>query len=98
MGMGEADLTTYESRTLGFLGRYVRARAAPHAAIAVAVVAAVTCSGSTPYGVKGLVDALSAPSKSGSPLLAFCVPLFFLSADNFFWPVAGPLRVFSFVH
>jgi len=28
MGMGEADLTTYGSRTLGFLGSYVRARGA----------------------------------------------------------------------
>jgi ATP-binding cassette subfamily B protein len=97
MGMGEADLTTYGSRTLGFLGRYVRARAAPHAAIAVAVVAAVTCSVSTQYGVKRLVDALSAPSKSGSPWLAFCVLLFFIAADNLFWRVAGLIASFTFV-
>ena len=97
MGMGEADLTTYGSRTLGFLGRYVRARAAPHAAIAVAVVAAVTCSVSTQYGVKRLVDALSAPSNSGSPWLAFCVLLFFIAADNLFWRVAGLIASFTFV-
>jgi ATP-binding cassette subfamily B protein len=97
MGMGEADLTTYGSRTLGFLGRYVRARAAPHAAIAVAVVAAVTCSVSTQYGVKRLVDALSAAPKSGSPWLAFCVLLFFIAADNLFWRVAGLIASFTFV-
>jgi ATP-binding cassette, subfamily B, bacterial len=97
MGMGDADLTTYGSRTLGFLGRYVRARAAPHAAIAVAVVAAVTCSVSTQYGVKRLVDALSAPSKSGSPWLAFCALLFFIAADNLFWRVAGLIASFTFV-
>ena len=97
MGMGDADLTTYGSRTLGFLGRYVRAGAAPHAAIAVAVVAAVTCSVSTQYGVKRLVDALSAPSKSGSPWLAFCVLLFFIAADNLFWRVAGLIASFTFV-
>jgi ATP-binding cassette, subfamily B, bacterial len=97
MGMGEADLTTYGSRTLGFLGRYVRARAAPHAVIAVAVVAAVTCSVSTQYGVKRLVDALSAPSKNGSPWLAFCVLLIFIAADNLFWRVAGLIASFTFV-
>ena len=97
MGMGEADLTTYGSRTLGFLGRYIRGRAAPHAAVAVAVVAAVTCSVTTQYGVKRLVDALSAPSKSGSAWLAFCVLLFFIAADNLFWRVAGLIASFTFV-
>src|ERR1700734_1851154 len=97
MGMGEADLTTYGSRTLGFLGRYIRGRAAPHAAVAAAVVAAVTCSVSKQYGVKRLVDALSAPSKSGSAWLAFCALLFFIAADNLFWRVAGLIASFTFV-
>lgn len=95
--MGEADLTTYESRTLGFLSRYVRARAAPHAAIAMAVIAAVTCSVSTQYGVKRLVDALSAPAKGGSPWVAFSILLFFIAADNMFWRVAGLIASFTFV-
>ena len=95
--MGEADLTTYGSRTLGFLGRYIRARAAPHAAVGFAVVAAVTCSVSTQYGVKRLVDALSSPSKSGSPWFAFCVLLFFIAADNVFWRVAGLIGSYTFV-
>ena len=97
MGMGETDLTTYGSRTLGFLGRYIRARAAPHAAVAFAVVAAVTCSVSTQYGVKRLVDALSSPSKSGSPWFAFCILLFFIAADNLFWRVAGLVGSYTFV-
>ena len=72
------DLTKYGHRTLAFLGRYVRARAAPHAAIALAVLAAVGCSVSTQYGVKRLVDALSAPSRAevpGSPLASCCSSL-----------------------
>ncbi len=97
MGMGETDLTTYGSRTLGFLGRYIRARAAPHAAVAFAVVAAVTCSVSTQYGVKRLVDALSSPSKSGSPWFAFGILLFFIAADNLFWRVAGLVGSYTFV-
>ncbi len=97
MVMGEADLTTYGSRTLGFLGRYIRARAAPHAAVGFAVIAAVTCSVSTQYGVKRLVDALSSPSKSGSPWFAFCILLVFIAADNLFWRVAGLVGSYTFV-
>jgi ATP-binding cassette, subfamily B, bacterial len=91
------DLTKYGPRTLAFLGRYVRARAAPHAAIALVVLAAVICSVSTQYGVKKLVDALSAPSRGGSPWFAFGVVLFFIAADNLFWRVAGLIGSFTFV-
>jgi ATP-binding cassette subfamily B protein len=97
MGMGEADLTKYGSRTLAFLGRYIRARAAPHLAIAVAVLTAVGCSVSTQYGVKRLVDALSAPSRAGSPWFAFCVLLFFIAADNLSWRAAGLMGSYTFV-
>ncbi len=97
MGMGEADLTKYGSRTLAFLGRYIRARAAPHLAIALAVLTAVGCSVSTQYGVKRLVDALSAPSRAGSPWFAFCVLLFFIAADNLSWRAAGLMGSYTFV-
>ncbi|HTZ67720.1 MAG TPA: ABC transporter ATP-binding protein, partial [Roseiarcus sp.] len=91
------DLTKYGARTLAFLGRYVRARAAPHAAIAGAVLAAVTCSVSTQYGVKRLVDALSAPSRGEGPWLAFGLLLLFIAADNLFWRVAGLIGSYTFV-
>jgi ATP-binding cassette subfamily B protein len=97
MGMGEADLTKYGSRTLAFLGRYIRARAAPHVAIAIAVLTAVVCSVSTQYGVKRLVDALSAPSRAGSPWFAFCLLLFFIAADNLSWRAAGLMGSYTFV-
>jgi len=97
MGMGEVDLTKYGDRTLAFLGRYIRARAAPHVAIAIAVLTAVGCSVSTQYGVKRLVDALSAPSRSGSPWFAFCVLLFFIAADNLSWRAAGLMGSHTFV-
>ncbi|HZZ63467.1 MAG TPA: ABC transporter ATP-binding protein [Roseiarcus sp.] len=91
-----ADLTQYGHRTLAFLGRYVRLRAAPHAAIAVAVLAAVGCSVSTQYGVKRLVDAMSAPSRGESPWLAFCVLVFFIAADNLSWRAAGLMGSYTF--
>jgi hypothetical protein len=50
--MDEGDLTKYGARTLAFLGRCVRARAVCHAAVAIAVLAAVLCSVSTQYGVR----------------------------------------------
>ena len=55
------------------------------------------CSVSTQYGVKRLVDALSAPSKNGSPWFAFCILLFFIAADNLFWRVAGLVGSYTFV-
>jgi ATP-binding cassette subfamily B protein len=91
------DLTKFGRRTLAFLGRYVRARAGPHAAIALAVLVAVGCSVSTQYGVKRLVDALSAPSQGGSPWFAFCVVLFFVAADNLSWRAAGLIGSYTFV-
>jgi ATP-binding cassette, subfamily B, bacterial len=95
--MNEGDLARYGSRTLAFLGRYIRARAAPHAAVAVAVLAAVSCSVSTQYGVKKLVDALSSTSQGGSPWFAFCVVLFFVAADNLSWRAAGLIASYTFV-
>jgi ATP-binding cassette, subfamily B, bacterial len=95
--MDEGVLTKYGSRTLAFLGRYVRARALPHAGVAVAVVAAVGFSVSTQYGVKRLVDALSAPWHGGSPWLSFCLLLFFMAADNLCWRAAGLIGSSTFV-
>ena len=97
--MDEGDLTKYGARTVAFLGRYVRARAVSHAAVASAVLAAVACSVSTQYAVKRLVDTLpaSAPAHGGSPWLAVCVLLFFIAADNLLWRAAGLIASYTFV-
>jgi ATP-binding cassette subfamily B protein len=95
--MDEGDLTKYGARTVAFLGRYVRARAVSHAAVASAVLAAVACSVSTQYAVKRLVDALSAPAHGGSPWLALCVVLSFVAADNLLWRAAGLIASYTFV-
>ena len=50
-----------------------RARPAAHAAILIAVLGAVGCSVSTQYGVKFLVDVLSAGRKAAAIWLAFAV-------------------------
>ena len=91
------DLTKYGSRTLAFLGRYIRSRAASHLAIAGGVLAAVGCSVSTQYAIKRLVDALSAPSHSGNPWFPLCLVLLLIAADNLFWRVGGFIASFTFV-
>jgi ATP-binding cassette subfamily B protein len=90
------DLTKYSARTLGFLGHYILGRLPAHVAIVTAVVAAVGFSVSTQYGVKGLVDALSA-SPRRDPWLAFGMLVFFIAADNLCWRAAGWIASHTFV-
>ena len=54
-----ADLCAFAIRPLAFMIRYVRLRPVSHAVILAAVLAAVSCSVGTQYGVKNLVDVLS---------------------------------------
>ena len=64
--------------------RYLRKRLTPHVVIFVSVVAAVACSVGTQYGVKHLVDGLSAgPARAGSVWLAFVFLMSLIAADNF---------------
>ena len=63
---------------------------AAHLVILTAVVAAVACSVGTQYGVKNLVDSLSAgPSRAGGVWLAFVFLMSLIAADNLFWRVAS---------
>jgi ATP-binding cassette subfamily B protein len=90
-------LTQYTDRPLAFFGRYIRTRRVSHAAILVAVLAAVGFSVSTQYGVKFLVDALSAGPQNGSPWKAFALLVFFIAADNLLWRVASWIASHTFV-
>ena len=58
-------LSDYAKRPIAFLLRYVRRRALAHVAILIAVLGAVGCSVSSQYGVKFLVDTLSADREAG---------------------------------
>ena len=90
-------LTDYARRPVAFLLRYVRRRAMAHAAILVAVIAAVACSVSSQYGVKFLVDVLSAGTASGAVWLAFAVLVSLIAADNLLWRLAGWIASHAFV-
>src|SRR5437588_6548518 len=92
------NLSGYARRPFPFVLRYLRKRLAAHSVILIAVVAAVACSVGTQYGVKNLVDSLSAgASRAGSVWLAFVFLMSLIAADNFLWRIASWTASFTFV-
>jgi ATP-binding cassette subfamily B protein len=93
------DICRYRDRPLAFFARYIRRRPLAHTVILLAVLGAVTCSVSTQYGVKFLVDSLSQqPGQGGSPWLAFAILVSFVAADNLLWRVASWVASYTFVN
>ncbi|WP_152046920.1 ABC transporter ATP-binding protein [Aureimonas psammosilenae] len=96
--MSRNDISLYADRPVGFLLCYARRRPVAHAVIVAAVLSAVAFSISTQYGVKFLVDALSAPAGTGAgPWVAFALLVFFIAADNFLWRIATWVASHAFV-
>jgi ATP-binding cassette subfamily B protein len=92
------NLSGYAHRPFPFVLRYLRQRSAAHAVILSAVIAAVACSVGTQYGVKNLVDSLSAGSAhAGGVWLAFIFLMSLIAADNFLWRIASWVASFTFV-
>jgi ATP-binding cassette subfamily B protein len=93
------DVCRYANRPLAFILRYVMARPAAHAVIVVSVVAAVTCSVAAQYGVKILVDDLSAGiSGHGKAIWAgFLLLASLIAADNLLWRLASWIASSTFV-
>src|SRR6195952_2907006 len=91
-------LSGYAHRPFPFVLRYLRKRLAAHVVILSAVVGAVACSVGTQYGVKNLVDSLSAGhSHAGGVWLAFVLLMSLIAADNFLWRIASWTASFTFV-
>jgi ATP-binding cassette, subfamily B, bacterial len=92
------QLSGYAHRPFHFVLRYLRRRPLSHLIILSAVVAAVACSVGTQYGVKYLVDGLSAgPARAGAVWLAFVLLMSLITADNFLWRIASWTASFTFV-
>ncbi len=92
------SLSGYAHRPFPFVLRYLRQRLAAHVVILSAVVAAVACSVGTQYGVKYLVDCLSAgAARAGGVWLAFIFLMSLIAADNLLWRVASWTASFTFV-
>lgn len=93
-----SDLCDCADRPLAFLLRYVSQRRYSHAMILGAVLAAVGFSVSTQYGVKLLVDALSAgPNNGNGPWMAFALLVSLIAADNFSWRIGSWIASYTFV-
>ncbi|NOJ38554.1 ABC transporter ATP-binding protein [Bradyrhizobium australiense] len=92
------NLSGYVRRPFPFVLRYLRRRRTAHVVIVSAVVAAVACSVGTQYGVKNLVDSLTAGSSHASSVwLAFGFLMSLIAADNLLWRVASWTASFTFV-
>ena len=92
------SLSGYAHRPFPFVLRYLRQRLASHVVILSAVVAAVACSVGTQYGVKNIVDSLSAgPTHSGGVWLAFIFLMSLIACDNFLWRIASWTASYTFV-
>ena len=92
-----AEICNYANRPFAFIFRYVRRRPVCHAIILGAVLAAVTCSVSTQYGIKYLVDVLSGHDSAGV-WVAFAVLGSLIAADNLLWRLASWIANYTFVN
>jgi len=92
------ELCAYANRPFAFILRYIRMRAAAHATILLAVLAAVGCSVSTQFGVKLLVDVLSGGNSMPSAIwLALGLLVALIAADNLLWRLASWVANYTFV-
>ena len=91
------DPYQFIDRPYAFMFRYIAMRPRTHAVILVAVLAAVTCSVATQYGVKYLVDVLSGTSPAHYVWYAFVLLVSLIAADNLLWRLASWVASFTFV-
>jgi ATP-binding cassette subfamily B protein len=91
----------YAQRPFALLGHYIERRPIAHAAILIAVLGAVGCSVGAQYGVKVLVDTLSAGLYADDSVrnawLGLTLLASLIAADNLLWRVASWIASYTFV-
>ena len=91
----------YAQRPFALLGHYIGTRPIAHAAILIAVLGAVGCSVGAQYGVKVLVDTLSAGLYADDSIrnawLGLTLLASLIAADNLLWRVASWIASYTFV-
>lgn len=85
------NLPSLRGRPLAFLASYVRRHPAGHLTVLLSVIVAVTCSVSTQYGMKHLIDIVAAGRDAAGTLVwgAFAMLCGLVAADNLSWRVGG---------
>lgn len=91
------NFNDFADKPYAFVGRYLAGRRLPHLVIFFAVVAAVTASVCTQYGVKFLVDTLSIPVRNPEVWLGFALLSGLIFTDNMLWRVASWVANSTFV-
>jgi ATP-binding cassette subfamily B protein len=78
-------------RPLAFLYSYIRRHPAGHLTVLLAVLVAVTCSVSTQYGMKHLIDIVATGREAAGDKVwaAFALLCGLVAADNLSWRVGG---------
>jgi ATP-binding cassette subfamily B protein len=94
-----ANLSRFADRPFAFFAHYVGMRPISHALVAAAVLAAVSCSVGTQYGVRLLVDALSGAGRAdaGQVWTAFWILIALVASDNLLWRFASYIASYVFV-
>ena len=91
------DLCEYAGRPGRFIARYIAMRPKMHVLIVVCVLGAVTCSVSTQYGLKKLVDVLAKGPDQANIWLPVGILCGLITLDNVFWRVSCISAGFTFV-
>jgi ATP-binding cassette subfamily B protein len=92
------NLSRFANRPFAFFARYVKMRPMAHALVAAAVLAAVACSVGTQYGVRLLVDALSAGTQHSAQVwTAFWILISLVASDNLLWRIASYIASYAFI-
>nr|WP_294519853.1 ABC transporter ATP-binding protein [uncultured Rhodopila sp.] len=84
-------LPSLRGRPLAFLYNYIKRHPAGHLTILMSVIVAVTCSVSTQYGMKHLIDIVAAGRDAAGNQVwwAFALLCGLVAADNLSWRVGG---------
>src|SRR5215467_15308721 len=93
-------VSDYSHRPIALIWRYVAGRPLTHAIIVITVLAAVGCSVGAQYGIKVLVDILSAgveTIESADVWWAFLLLVALVAFDNVLWRVAAWIASSTFV-
>jgi ATP-binding cassette, subfamily B, bacterial len=88
---GAETFPSLRGRPLAFLYSYIRRHPAGHVAVLLAVLVAVTCSVSTQYGMKYLIDIVASGREAAGQKVwyAFALLCGLVAADNLSWRVGG---------
>lgn len=84
-------LSDLRARPLGFLFHYIGRHKSGHLTVLISVMLAVTCSTSSQYGMKHLIDIVSQGVEAGRPHVwgGFALVCGLVAADNLMWRVGG---------